>query len=70
MTSDKSGVGSGLCQEGGPAFEAKSCQCSELQKCEQTQVIGDQSAGSFWVFNAQIRILPHSRDSFSLIFDS
>ena len=25
--------------------------------------------GSFWVFNAQICILPHSRDSFSLIFD-
>ena len=25
--------------------------------------------GSFWVFNAQISILPHSRDSFSLIFD-
>ena len=24
---------------------------------------------SFWVFNAQICILPHSRDSFSLIFD-
>ena len=25
--------------------------------------------GSFWVFNAQICILTHSRDSFSLIFD-
>ena len=25
--------------------------------------------GSFWVFNGQICILPHSRDSFSLIFD-
>ena len=25
--------------------------------------------GSFWVFNAQICILPHSRESFSLIFD-
>ena len=25
---------------------------------------------SFWVFNAQICILPHSRDSISLIFDS
>ena len=25
--------------------------------------------GSFWVFNAQIYTLPHSRDSFSLIFD-
>ena len=25
--------------------------------------------GSFWVFNAQKCILPHSRDSFSLIFD-
>ena len=25
--------------------------------------------GSFWVFSAQICILPHSRDSFSLIFD-
>ena len=24
---------------------------------------------AFWVFNAQICILPHSRDSFSLIFD-
>ena len=26
--------------------------------------------GSFWVFNAQICILPHSRDSFSLILTS
>ena len=25
--------------------------------------------GSFWVFDAQICILTHSRDSFSLIFD-
>ena len=25
--------------------------------------------GSFWVFNSQICILTHSRDSFSLIFD-
>ena len=28
-----------------------------------------KGSGSFWIFNAQICILPHSRDSFSLIFD-
>ena len=26
--------------------------------------------GSFWIFKAEIRIVPHSRDSFSVISDS
>ena len=60
---------------GAPGPETESCQCSESESLEQ----GEQFAaglqgplkgpGSFWVFNAQICILPHSRDSFSLIFD-
>ena len=58
--------------QGGPGSEAESCRCSKAELCEQI-VAGVQGLlkgpGSFWVFNAQICILPHSRDSFSLIFD-
>ena len=51
---------------------------ADAAKCSRTNeasnfVAGVQGPsagpGSFWVFNAQICILPHSRDSFSLIFD-
>ena len=55
--------------------QAKSCQHSEAESHEQSEqfVAGVQGPlkgpGSFWDFNAQICILPHSRDSFSLIFD-
>ena len=60
---------------GGPASEAESCWCSEAESCKQSEqsvarVQGPlKGPGSFWVFNAQICILTHSRDSFSLIFD-
>ena len=60
---------------GGPASEAKSCRRSEAESCEQSKqsAAGVQGTlkgpGSFRVFNAQICILTHSRDSFSLIFD-
>ena len=59
----------------GPASEAESCRHSEAESHEQSEqsVAGVQGPlkglGSFWVFNAQICILTHSRDSFSLIFD-
>ena len=61
--------------KGGPASEAKSCWHSRAESCEwselsmarvQTPLKGP---GSFWVFDAQIWILPHSRDSFSVIFN-
>ena len=70
-----SGADPGFGQGGSPASKAESCWCSEAESCEQSE----QSAarvqsplkgpGSFWIFNAQIYILTHSRDSFSLIFD-
>ena len=46
--------------KGAPASEAESCRNSEASHLQP---------GSFQVFDAQICILPHSRDSFSLIFD-
>ena len=61
--------------KGGPASEIESCQHSDAELCKQSKLYaaGVQSPlkgpGSFWVFNDQICILPHSRDSFSLIFD-
>ena len=61
--------------EGAPASEAESCQRSEAKSRERSEqsvarVQGPlKGPGSFWVFNAQICILTHSRDSFSLIFD-
>ena len=60
---------------GGPASEAESCRHSEAESCERSEhsAAGVQGPlkgpGSFWVFDAQICILTHSRDSFSLIFD-
>ena len=64
-----------LVKGGAPASEAESCRHSEVESREQSEqsAAGVQSPlkgpGSFWVFNAQICILTHSRDSFSLIFD-
>ena len=55
---------------GAPASEAESCRHSEAESREQSQqsAAGVQGLlkgpGSFWVFNAQICILTHSRDSF------
>ena len=59
---------------GAPASEAESCRRSEAELCKRSEqsAAGVQGPlkgpGSFWVFNAQIHILTHSRDSFSLIF--
>ena len=64
-----------LVKGGGPASEAESCRRSEVESREQSEhsAAGVQGLlkgpGSFWVFDAQICILTHSRDSFSLIFD-
>ena len=45
---------------------SRASEVSNLQLGVQGPLKGP---GSFWVFNAQICILTHSRDSFSLIFD-
>ena len=73
--SDLAGADPGFGQGGAPGSEAKSCRCSKVESREQSKqfvarVQGPlKGPGSFWVFNAQICILPHSRDTFSLIFD-
>ena len=70
-----SGADPGFGQGGAPASEAESCRRSEVESCERSEhsAAGVQGLlkgpGSFWVFDAQICILTHSRDSFSLIFD-
>ena len=70
-----SGADPGFGQGGAPASEAENCRPSEAESRERSEqsVAGVQGPlkgpGSFWVFNAQICILTHSRDSFSLIFD-
>ena len=69
------GADPGFSQGGAPASEAKSCRCSEAESHERSEhsVAGVQGPlkgpGRFWVFDDQICILTHSRDSFSLIFD-
>ena len=48
----------------------KVADVAEWSKLSATEVQGLlKGPGSFWVFIAQIYILPHSRDSFSLTFD-
>ena len=70
-----SGADPGFGQGGAPASAAESCRRSEAESRERSEqyAAGVQGPlkgpGSFWVFNAQICILTHSRDSFSLIFD-
>ena len=70
-----SGADPGFGQGGAPASEAESCRHSEAESRERSEhsAAGVQGPlkgpGSFWVFDAQICILTHSRDSFSLIFD-
>ena len=60
---------------GGLASEAKSGWRSGVELCKWSELSAAgvqgllKGPGSFWVFNAQICILPYSRDSFSLIFD-
>ena len=69
------GTDPGFGQGGAPASEAESCRRSEVESPERSEhsAAGVQGLlkgpGSFWVFDAQICILIHSRDSFSLIFD-
>ena len=64
-----------LVKGGAPASEAESCRHSEAESRERSEhsAAGVQGPlkgpGSFWVFDTQICILTHSRDSFSLIFD-
>ena len=64
-----------LVKGGAPGAEAESCRRSEAELRERSEQFAARvkgplkGPGSFWVFNAQICILPHSRDSFSLIFD-
>ena len=65
--------GSRIWSRGGdPASEAESCQRSEAEPCEQSEHSAARvqgllkGPGSFWVFDAQICILTHSRDSFLL----
>ena len=61
--------------QGGAASEAENCRHSKVKsrKWSKQSAAGVQGPpkgpGSCWVFNAQICILTHSRDSFSLIFD-
>ena len=70
-----SGADPGFGQGGPPASETESCRRSEAASHERSEqsAVGVQGLlkgpGSFWVFNAQICILTHSRDSFSLILD-
>ena len=69
------GADPGFGQGGAPASEAESCRRSEAESRERSEhsAAGVQGPlkgpGSFWVFDAQICILTHSRDSFSFIFD-
>ena len=58
-----SGADPGFGQGGGP--QVLRLKVADVAK----RAICGRGPGSFWVFNAQICILPHSRDSFSLIFD-
>ena len=70
-----SGADTGFGQGGAPASETESCRRSEAESRERSEqsAAGVQGPpkgpGSFWVFNAQICILTHARDFFSLIFD-
>ena len=75
LTAVFTGVDPGFGQGGPQVLRAKVAdvakrsharEASNLQPGSQGPLKGP---GSFWVFNAQICILPHSRDSFSLIFD-
>ena len=69
------GADPGFGQGGDPGSEAESCRRSKVESHKRSEQFAAsvqgplKGAGSFWVFNAQICILPHSRDSFSLNFD-
>ena len=59
--------GSRIWSRGAPGSEAESCRCSEAESREQSEQFAAgvqdllKGLGRFWVFNAQICILPHSR---------
>ena len=61
------GADPGYGHGGDPASEAKSCRHSGTELCEQSGLsaarVQDQlnGPGNFWIFIAQICILPHSR---------
>ena len=69
----KPGADPGFGKGGDPASEAESCRRIGAELCEQSKLSAAgvqgllKDPGRFWVFNAQICILPHSRDYFSLI---
>ena len=69
------GADPGFSQGGAPGAEAESCRHSEAELRERSEQFAAgvqgplKGPGSFWVFNAEISSLTHSRDSFSLIFD-
>ena len=64
-----SGADPGFGQGGAPASEAESCRRSEVSILRPGVQGPLKGPGSFWVFDAQICILTHSRECFSLIFD-
>ena len=68
-TFDEISCGSSIWSGRGAASETESCR---VESCKQSELsaLGFQSLlkgrGSFWVFNAQIWILPHSRENIFL----
>ena len=72
---EKGRCGSGIWSRGGPQLlRPKVADIVEWSCTSKVSYLQPGSRacfkgpGSFWVFNAQIYILPHSRDSFTLIF--
>ena len=67
--------GSRICQGGPQVLRPKVADVAKLSHSSEASNLRPgvqgllKGPGSFWVFNAQICILPISRDSFSLIFD-
>ena len=66
----KSGADPGFGEGGTPASKAESCWDSEVELCKRSKPLVARLQGllkgpvSFWVINAQICILLHSRDPF------
>ena len=72
---DATGADPGFGQGGAQLLRLKVADVAKRSRAKRSEqsAAGVQGPlkgpGSFWVFNAQICILTHSRDSFSLIFD-
>ena len=60
------GADPGFGQGGAQLLRPKVADIAKQSRASEASILW---AGSFWVFDAQICILTHSRDSFSLIFD-